>query len=256
MTAMTRGPLRPSVYWRRRAFVLGLVFALLLVAVNLVRGGDPAPSDSARPVASGTQAGGATASKGRGAKHNKKSRKGKKDEVDGPVAPPAPVLAPPVGTCEDSDVVVSPNVSGAIAGRPVTITLRLRTSTTQACTWHVGDNHLAVKIADRDDEVWASRECPKQVPVTDVVVRRDITSIMTLTWSGRRSEEGCTLQSRWALPGSYEIVAAALGGEPDSSDFELDTPAPEVITVPPPKDTGKHGGTRGAKRDEKAPGRR
>lgn len=255
MTAMTRGPLPPSVYWRRRAFVIGLVLALVLLAVNLFHGGDPAPSDSARTVASGTQPDGVTPAQRKRAKHKKSPGRAKQDVVVGPVAPPAPVLAPPVGTCDDSDIVVSPDVSSATAGRPVTITLRLRTANTEACTWHVARGHLVVKIADGDDEVWASRECPRQVPVADVVVRRDVTSTLTLTWTARRSEEGCAVHSRWVLPGTYQIVAAAIGGEPDSSEFELAEPAPEVITVPPKK-TGKHGGTKDTKRGEKKPARR
>lgn len=240
---MSRGPLPPSVYWRRRLFVLGTVAALVMVLVGLVRGADtPEPEQAASLQAAdaGDEAGAGdpgdpftlpdsvgesgTATKGRRNKNRQQSSS----------VQAGPPLATPAGQCDDTDVLVSPAVAGAVAGRDVTISLSLRTATAAACTWRVSANHLALKITDGDDEVWASRECPKLVPTRSVVVRKDVTSSISLTWNSRRSEEGCPGATDYAQAGDYTVAAAAIGGEPGESSFELSSPSPAVITVPTP----------------------
>ena len=45
MTSLTRGPLPASVYWRRRAVMLGLGLVLVLVVSNLFGGDDEKPEE-------------------------------------------------------------------------------------------------------------------------------------------------------------------------------------------------------------------
>ena len=235
---MTRGPLSPGVYWRRRVFVLGVVAALLLILVNLVRGND-GTADAGRTQAT-TVAGEATTTPTTEATsaapttgNGKGKGKGKKD--DAPTAPttpvytppPAPVLVDPVGSCADDDIAVSPVVTGAVAARAVTVTLRLRTITSEACTWPISANHLALKISQDGEDVWSSRECARQVPTDSVVVRQAVTSTYELTWNARESDAGCPRFSELADPGDYDIEVAAYGGEPASSSFTL-APQPTV----------------------------
>jgi hypothetical protein len=143
------------------------------------------------------------------------------------------VLAQPDGPCADSDILITPAVEQAVAGRPVAVTLQLRTATAEACTWRVSANHVTMKITSGADEIWTSRQCPGAVPVQDVVVRRDVTTFVDVPWKARRSDAGCPIPTPWALPGTYHVHAAALGGEPAEASFQLERPTAEVI---PPAD--------------------
>ncbi|CAN5494201.1 hypothetical protein BH11ACT8_BH11ACT8_00010 [soil metagenome] len=255
MTSMTRGPLTPAVYWRRRLFVLGIVSALVLIAVNLAMGNDGTQdSRGARATqVAGTPAAPATdestgtpigpekgPEKGAKNKKNKKNKGSGKAPTAGPTyspdaivePPPPPVLADPVGSCADDDISVAPSVTGAIAGRAVTITLTLRTLTTPACTWRIAPNHLALKITQGSDEVWASRECSRKLPKASVVVRQAQVSTYDLTWNSRRSESGCPVLTDFAEPGDYTVTAASYCGEPADADFTLGEP-PAVVPEKP-----------------------
>jgi len=226
MTSLTRGPLPASVYWRRRLLVLGLAVALVLVVTRLFGGGDEDP----KGAAAATQVSGDTSEAPPDdltTPQEKKPRKPKRS-----TEPQEPVLAQPEGPCEDSDILITPTVEQAVAGRPVTVTLELRTASSPACTWRVSPQHVAVKITSGDDRIWTSGECPNAIPTEGVVVRRDVTTFVDVVWKARRSAAGCPVQTQWALPGTYHVHAAALGGEPSEARFELKRPTAKVI--PPP----------------------
>jgi len=230
MTSLTRGPLPASVYWRRRLLVLGLGLALVLVVSN-VFGGDDGGQASGGNVA--TQVSGdPNGSAPQGDETSEPAKPKKPRKTKKPTTPQEPVLAQPDGPCADSDVVVTPSVEKAVAGRDVALTLELRTATAEACTWRVSANHVTMKITSGVDEIWTSRQCPRAVPVQDVVVRRAVTTFVDVVWNARRSDDGCPVQTDWALSGTYHVKAAALGGEPAEARFELERPSPEVITPP------------------------
>ncbi|HWM73229.1 MAG TPA: hypothetical protein VNQ53_05790 [Nocardioides sp.] len=225
MTSLTRGPLPASVYWRRRVVVLGLGLVLLLVGGKLF-GGD-GDGDKDKAVDRATQISGEPT----GSVPTDPSTTGPKQPKK-PKTPQEPVLAQPDGPCEDSDIVITPTVAEAVAGRPVAVTLELRTATAEACTWRVSAGHVTIKITSGTDEIWSSRQCPGAVPVQDVVVRSAVTTFVDVPWKARRSDDGCPVQTQWALPGTYHVAAAALGGEPAEARFELERPSAEVITPP------------------------
>jgi hypothetical protein len=250
MTSTTARPGRPlpaAVYWRRRMFVLGVLVALVLIAVNVVRG-DPEPDAGAQAsTASAETADGADDSpaagagdEGRGGKGRKGARRDRGEVPDladlapGPtvVMPTAPPLAEPEGVCADEDIAVTPTVRDAVAGRSATIVLALRTITSPACTWDVTAESLAVRISVGDDAVWASWECPAQLPVRSVVVRQAVATSYELTWNTRRSDTDCPASTEYAEPGDYRVTAAAYGGEPDDLVFDLAAPVAPVVEEP------------------------
>jgi hypothetical protein len=223
MTSLTRGPLPASVYWRRRIVMLGLVVLLVFLG-GKVFGGD-SDDGKDRAVDRATQVSGEPTSSVPSDDPTTDKQKQRKE----PKTPAEPVLAQPDGPCADSDILITPSVEEAIAGRPVTVTLELRTATAEACTWRVSANHVTMKITSGSDLIWTSQQCRKAVPVQDVVVRRDVTTFVDVPWKARRSDDGCPVETDWALPGTYYVAAAALGGEPAEARFELEKPSPEVI---------------------------
>lgn len=241
---MTRGPLPPGVYWRRRAFVLLLGATLVFVIASLLGGGSDGSDDGDGEAPAAQQAGAdVDASQTITVKESKKGRKGRrqKGETQGPSYDPSS-LAKPDGNCEPADVQVTPRVEEAVAGQPVTIGLSLRTVQAEACYFRIGPDKVTVKITRGGREIWTSRECPDQVPDESVVVRRAVATLVEMTWDGLDSNPTCSHLRDWVLAGDgFSIAASALGGEPGESDFELASPTPETVTVTPDPKQDKKG---------------
>lgn len=160
----------------------------------------------------------------------KKGRKNKKDRTV-ETAPPEPVLAEPTGPCTESDIVATPALTSAAGGADVPITVNLRTVVTEACTWQASPETMTVTITSGNDYIWSSRECPVSIPPQDVVVRQAVDTPVVVTWSAKRSDEGCTKWTDWAMPGFYHVQAAALGGDATDVQFELTGGVPAVVTT-------------------------
>ena len=246
MPPLTRGPLPPGVYWRRRVFVLLLAGTLVFVIASVLGGGSDAKDDG---VPAAQQAGGEVeASQTITVRDRKKGRKGRRNgPVQGPTYDPA-VMVDPEGNCEPADIKITPRIETAVAGDPVTIGLSLQTIQAEACYFRIGADKVTIKITKGGREVWTSRECPDPVPSESVVVRRVVATVVQMTWTpypqGRKGAE-CPGADEWLLPGSFTATAAALGGEPAESDFVLGSPTPETTTITPdPK-----GDRKGKKRD-------
>jgi hypothetical protein len=232
MPAMTRGPLPARVYWVRRSMLLGTALLLVVGIARLLGGGSDASSDgdvATQVVADQTPSNVVTSSlpvtPSDSAPEHGKHKPGQQQSSE------PPPLAPPEGTCSNEDVAVTPKVEHAVAGRDVMIVLQLRTLESEACTWRVSHDSLAVTITSGDDDIWSTRECPKAIPVRDVVVRKAVTTNVGVVWKqAKRSGEACTLRTEWAKAGWYHVTAAALGGEPSDLQFPLRMPIAGTIT--------------------------
>ena len=233
---MTRGPLPARVYWTRRIVALVVVAGLVVALVQLASmavGGSPSGPDRAAPMSSEpseTPAPPTSEPNGQddpdeGTKPDKKHRKDDKGDRNR-----GPELAEPEGDCVDRDIAVTPLAKKTVGGSPVTFVLELRTILSAACNWGVSPESLTVKITSGDDDIWSSRQCPRAIPTEDVVIRNNVSTEVAVTWSARRSDDGCTRLTDWAMPGWYHVEAAALAGEPSDLQFQLTAPDPDVVT--------------------------
>ena len=108
--------------------------------------------------------------------------------------------------------------------------LNLQTRVAEACTWQVSPDTVTMNIVSGRDKIWRSKQCPDAIPVQDVVVRLASVTQVPVVWNSRRSDEGCSDRTAWALPGYYHVLAAALGGEQTDVQFELLAPAAPTVT--------------------------
>jgi hypothetical protein len=233
MTALTRGPLPARVYWTRRVLLLVVVSALVVGVVQLVAlatgGGTPEPGQQAAPVAAEPteevaeppESSGAPVTGPSTPSESRTQKQGKKSD---------PVLAEPEGPCVDRDVAATPTAKRTVGGSPVTFTIALRTVQSPACTWQLSPRTLSVKITSGDDPIWFSSQCPRSIRKQDLVLRNTETTEVEVTWSARRSDEECSSQTDWAMPGWYHVEVAALGGEPSDTQFQLTAPERPVVT--------------------------
>lgn len=244
MPALTQGPLPARVYWTRRIMVLGTALLLVFAIARLLGDGSDASSSGDGDAASLSADSSSSAPTGDptlsltpsdSATANGKPGKGTPLIQTPPVemqTSQAPVLAQPEGTCAGSDIAVTPKVENAVGGRDVTLVLQLRTMSSPACTWRVSADTLTVGITSGDDAIWSSRECRRAIPRQDVVVRKDVTTEVSIIWKdAKRSDEECSALTDWASAGWYHATAAAVGGEPSDVQFELTTPTAATVTV-------------------------
>jgi hypothetical protein len=213
---------RPSqaVFWVRRFLVLGTAAALLFAGIRFfVSHDEPEATERATTVAAEPRTPAET------------------PQVFGPqpvtLAPTAPdqTAEPeiaPSGPCLDNAITTTPEVPEAVAGSPIIINLQL-TGTVPACSFKTGPKTLAVKITSGKDSIWSSMDCPRAIPVREVVVRAGTPTVVPVRWSGRRSDPDCSKQGKWALPGFYHVEAATLGSDPSDLQFEVTAPGPKVI---------------------------
>ncbi len=228
------------MYWVRRVAVLGtamlLVFAVGRLLVGSSDGSDPGSGDPAAVQAAATPTASTSGPEIQPTKGTKKPRKSRR-----PKPSPTP-LAQPDGPCDPEDVVITPEVRDPVGGRDVVIALMLRTLVSPACTFDVSAKSVTLTITSGRDFIWASRHCPRSVPTTTSVVRKDVATFVYVTWNAKRSDPACSSLTEWALPGWYHVRVAALGGEPADEQFELAAPTPPTITktvTPKPKPTKK-----------------
>jgi len=229
-----RGRLPRRVYWIRRIVVLGIALLLVFGIAKLLGGtGTDDPSTSIQASNSSAE----------------QQQDPTPSVTMGPVAPSKRLrfkaqipLAPPSGECRDDEVSVRPSVPRAWAGGSIVIRLEIQ-GTQPACTFDVSPESIVVKIVSGMDRIWSSQECPTAIPTKQVVVRSSQPVEVPVTWSGRRSDEGCTNLTDWARMGFYHVYAAALGSTPRDVQFEVthapvahktETPKPRPSQSPPP----------------------
>lgn len=246
-TVRPRRPLPARVYWVRRAVVLGIPLVLVVVLARLLGGASDGKDEAAgRASQAGASVSTSAPTAGPSAlpdpDRGEQGKKGKKKREQ-ETLPPEPVLAEPTGPCTPSDIVATPAISSAPGGADIAITVNLRTIAAAACTWQATAETMTVTITSGDDYIWSSRECPASIPPQDVVVRQAVDAPVVVTWSAKRSDEGCTKWTDWARVGFYHVEAAALGGNGTDVQFELVAPQPGVVTktAEPEKQRGASG---------------
>ncbi|MDG4791348.1 hypothetical protein O7626_36570 [Micromonospora sp. WMMD1102] len=230
---LTVGPLPPTVYWRRRAVVLGAVLLFLVVVLYSClntggpdngkgKGADPGPSPTLTPhidpSASGpAQSGGPDpggpgggAEPGGGEPSDGPPDDGGGDTVEpvgGGQVPPAP---PPVDNeCTDQEMSVVPVPSRASAqrGQPIELRLRIKNVSGRTCNRDVGADLQELYIKSGARKVWSSDAC-------SLVRSNDVRPFppsheneYTISWNGRESSKCANQLAAGPYPaaGTYQL---------------------------------------------------
>jgi hypothetical protein len=228
MTAPKRRPagrVPARVYWFRRALVLGTALALVVAVARLLTGpGDPgATPDAAKQAGARTTQSAAAGPLGPVAVST--STAGSAPTGTAPALP----LAQPDGPCAIDEVTVTPVAATAKGGAAIPLTLQL-TGIRPACTFAVSADSLVAKVTSGAKRVWSTQDCPNAVTKSSVVVRSGTPTTVQVTWSGRYSDAQCSRSSDYALPGTYQVEAAAIGSEPSDASLKLVAPPRPVVT--------------------------
>jgi hypothetical protein len=186
------GPLPASTYWRRRAVLLVLVVLLLLVLRSCAGGGGGSPEGSATtPTPSPTST--ATATPVRSA------------------SPRPTVTAPAVaagGACPDSALrlVVATDASTYAVGATPRFTLTVTNTGAAACTRDLGSKVVSLRVVSGTARTWDSDDCTDGSDSAPTRLAPGVArQVVTLPWSGKRSQPGCPTPREQAGAGTYQV---------------------------------------------------
>ncbi|MFC4146684.1 hypothetical protein ACFO0M_10490 [Micromonospora mangrovi] len=236
---LTVGPLPSTVYWRRRAVVLGAGLLLLIVLLYSCNGTErntgATPGSSRTPSASAAapepsgsalspQAGGASATPGDsgGGPGGGDSGGGPGVGDSGPGAPagggtatsdPGGPVAPVVddGTCTDAEILVTPVALPATAqrGTVVTLQLKIKNKSQRTCSRDVGADVQELFIKAGAEKIWSSDTCGTGKGSDVQSFTPGFERLYELAWNGRDASRcgNGVAAGEFAQIGTYQVFA-------------------------------------------------
>jgi hypothetical protein len=215
------GPLPASVYWRRRALVLGAIILVLLLGWALLPGGgDDRPRDSAAAAGSPDPTDPAAAPTGLSATapSGVPGPAGDGDGVGATVSPtptptpppttPAPTVAPPTA-CPDSaiQVTVGPRAPAYPVGQEPIFDLRVRNTSKLSCLRDLGAGQQEVLVYRGSQRLWSSNDCYPSDAKAPTLLGAGVQKTSSVKWSGLGSRPNCAGARTRIGAGSYTVVA-------------------------------------------------
>ncbi|MCP3783787.1 hypothetical protein NLX85_10470 [Micromonospora sp. A3M-1-15] len=231
---LTVGPLPPTVYWRRRAVVLGATLLFVIVLLYSCTGpdrntggsaGGVSPSNTAAPGPTGSlltpqstspsptagdSGGGSGTGDGSGTNNGggTGTNNGGSGTNDGG-APAAPVADD--GTCTDSEIRVTPVAVPATAQRGTTVTLRLKIKniSDRTCSRDVGADLQELYVKAGAEKIWSSDTCGTGKGSDVQSFTPNFERSYELGWNGRdvsRCANGLA-NGPYAPIGTYQVFA-------------------------------------------------
>lgn len=198
------GPEPASVYWRRRAVVVGLPVVLVVILVWLLSSGS---SDQPQPAAA--QAAGTS------------SESASPAVASSPSASASPTAAEP---CKDADLAVSvePSAPSYQIGGQAVFVMKVQNKSGAACTRDVGAKNNSFLVTSGGFRVWSSDDCsPGGASQLEVIPPAQAFGVQG-TWNQTITSPGCPSPQDAAQPGSYEVEASNGGVTSARARFGLD----------------------------------
>lgn len=231
---MTVGPLPSSVYWRRRAVVLGAVLLAVVVLLWSCSGGSkddgtpgaarsatPGPVDEITPNPSETAGEGAPGGlPGVGDAAGDPAASGAAPKptdvpVGQPVAPtgaaaqPTEGAAPGAGACTDEEILVTPVPlpASAVRGQPVELRLKIKNVSSRSCGRDVGADLQEIYIKQGAVKVWSSDRCGTARGSNQEPFAVGLEREFQVTWNGRDMTRCAAGQAAGPVPaaGEYQV---------------------------------------------------
>ncbi|SHH22477.1 hypothetical protein SAMN05443575_3472 [Jatrophihabitans endophyticus] len=222
------GNLPPSVYWRRRLIVIGsLVLLVVLVALTVraavAGGGDDGPvaAGSGGPSPSGTTTGPASSSESPSSSAPTSSTPASTPRSTSKSASRSTSAAPV--RCGKGDLAVQAVVgkkSYDVGDRPV-VELQVTNTGSRPCVQDLADRQVVLKVYNGESRVWGSHDCEIQPGTDDRTLPVDRAVRVSITWSGRTSQEGCKGTRQRVGAGTYTLYAQLSGKNGKAAQFTI-----------------------------------
>lgn len=187
------GPEEPRVYWVRRSLVAVVVLALVVGVAwlvwpreSVISAVPPPTSPSVTPSVSTTST---------------------------PSPSPSPTPTGPVA-CDPT--LMKLGVAGfqkvKVGAKNTAFTLTVTNNTKVACVLTISPKTYKLTVTSGKDRIWSTADCEKWLPAKETVVEAGVSHEFSVTWTLRRSSEGCKLAKDKLKPGTY-VATASLDGK-------------------------------------------
>jgi hypothetical protein len=220
----------PSVYWVRRAVLLGallLVVVLVVALVSAARGGaaedQAAGADAAASSTDGTTdgAGDDTADEAGDASADATGD----SAAEGAESPqPEPEPAAP-SDCAPTDLTVTleSDAERYADGADPTFTVTFTNSSAETCLVEAGNGSQALVITSGSDRIWSSHDCPAVAGGSrPLLLPPGAQESGRVAWPRVRSDEKCSGELPEPRPGTYTAMAVMGGAQSGTVVFTLD----------------------------------
>ncbi len=116
---------------------------------------------------------------------------------------------PQIGTCADSDLLVTPTTdatSYGVGSTPV-LTVTIKNAGQVACQRAVGRGAVELIVTSGSDRIWSSQDCSTNDPQDVLTLLPGEQHVLHVTWSGHRSAPACAGARPAVQPGTYRLTA-------------------------------------------------
>ncbi|WP_433682157.1 hypothetical protein [Nocardia sp. CA-119907] len=205
------GPLPPEIYWRRRAFAIGILVVALALVIWLVlavtRGGDSPGTTKAAATSTS-----AATNKPAGASSTPPPTTGESSAKPSGSTTAAPASSPvAAGACPDQSLAVKVTVEQPTykTGETPVFGIVITNISSSSCSRDVGSGLQQVSVTTLDGQrrLWSSTDCyPDGAPDVRTLNRGEQAAFM-VTWSGSTSQPNCAGDRVQVPPGAYTVIA-------------------------------------------------
>lgn len=191
------GSLPPSIYWRRRLFVLGVPAILLLLTVYVVffsgggkshSGASTPPGSTSHSVSSSTQ-------------HLPSTKSSATTSTTGSAACALSALQVQAATGKSSYKV----------GQQAALFLVVTNVGPHACNQDLADKQVELTVYTGDVRVWGSHDCQVQPGTSVQKLARNKPVRLEVAWSSKTSKPGCGGTRLQVQAGTYQLYATLAG---------------------------------------------
>lgn len=211
------GPQPPSVYWRRRLFLIG---SLLVLAILLVLTAKIAASDGGEPTAGG---GGTTPPATTPATHTHHTSTTPATPSSRHASTGASSSSAVPKPCSAKDLSVEAVVAKPTyqVGEQPVLELQVTNTGAAPCVQDLADKQVELRVYNGESRVWGSHDCQVQPGTNARTLAVDTPVRVAITWSGLTSQPGCTGTRQRVGAGTYTLYALLSGHTGKATQFTI-----------------------------------
>jgi hypothetical protein len=205
---MTVGPLPATVYWRRRAIVLGAVAVVVALAAWALAAATSSAGGSDDKKAGGLSVAG-TASGSPRPVPTLLSGSPSGVAPAGSTGSTDPAPTGPVPTCTDAELTVVPAVVGGTvrSGSSPSLSITIGSTASHDCSRDIGADQQELRLMHGETRIWSSDDCDAAHGSYVATFHPGAHATYDVVWSGKTSTPGCQGPRTTVPAGTYQLLA-------------------------------------------------
>jgi hypothetical protein len=219
----TVGPLPASVYWRRRAVILGVVLLLALTVKACMSGGGgggakkAAKKTTQTPFVAKSSSGTPTPTASTGGQSTPTSTASNGGQ---PSQASSQQSGPAVCGAAELEVTAATDAKTYKVGALPKLTITVRNKSNHQCSRDLSVKAVEFRIVSGTDRIWSSVDCPPAAGPSNVMLAPGQQQTVTQVWGGHRSISADCANTPAAKAGYYRLVGI-VGPAQGAAAFQL-----------------------------------